>query len=284
MFRTQQKLVRSRQDEMTSRHGIAEFDTSSHSEFVEYYEKESLNEATRARFAAVRSRVIRLARRDDRKTDPLQALDIGCGAGTQCVMWASEGDRVYGIDINAPLIEIGRKRAEAAKLPIRFDVGSATSLPYADASMDVCLMPELLEHVPDWESCLNEAIRVLRRGGVLYTSTTNFLCPIQQEFNLPLYSWYPGPAKRYFEKLAITTRPEIANYARYPAVNWFSYYGLARYLQQRGMRCFDRFDMIDMESLNPWKRIIVSSVRHLPPLRLLGQVATSGSIVFAVKQ
>jgi 2-polyprenyl-3-methyl-5-hydroxy-6-metoxy-1,4-benzoquinol methylase len=55
--------------------------------------------------------------------------------------------------------------------------------------MDVCLLPELLEHVADWQSCLNEAARVLRPGGLLYLSTTNVLCPRQQEFNLPLYSF-----------------------------------------------------------------------------------------------
>ena len=76
--------------------------------------------------------------------------------------------------------------------------------------MDVCLLPELLEHVADWQSCLKEAPRVLRSGGLLYLSTTNVLRPRQEEFNLPLYSWYPGPLKRYCERLAMTTRPALA--------------------------------------------------------------------------
>jgi ubiquinone/menaquinone biosynthesis C-methylase UbiE len=269
---------------MTATQGPAEFDTSSHAEFTEYYDKESLSEATRNRFAAIRSRAVILAGRDGASKRQLSMLDVGCGTGMQCLMWASEGDRAYGIDINAPLIEIGRKRADAAKLDIRFDVGSATALPYHDASMDVCLVSELLEHVQDWQSCLNEAVRILRPGGVLYASTTNFLCPKQHEFNLPLYAWYPGSLKRYFEKLAVTTRPQIANYAKYPAVNWFSYYALAAYLGQRGFTSFDRFDLISADSAGGLKRVILSAIKRSTLLRFVGHACTSGTIIFAVKK
>ena len=103
--------------------------------------------------------------------------------------------------------------------------------------MSVCL-PELLEHVPDWETCLREAARSLDPGGLLYLSTTNVLCPVQSEFNLPLYSWYPGFIKRRYERLAVTTRPAIANYAKYPAVNWFTFYRLRDYLASTGLQMF----------------------------------------------
>ena len=76
---------------------------------------------------------------------------------------------------------------------------------------------------------------MLRPGGVLYLRTTNRLCPIQAEFSLPLYAWHPRSMKRYCERLAVTTRPGIANYARYPAVHWFSYFQLKEYLTQLGL-------------------------------------------------
>ena len=268
---------------MTSTGGPAEFDTSSHRQFVDYYEKQSLTESTRQRFEAIRKRVLRLAHSGGRVKAPLDVLDIGCGAGMQCVMWASAGDRAYGIDINASLVEIARERAAVAKVSVRFDIGSATSLPYEAASMDVCLMPELLEHIQDWEACLNEAVRILRPGGVLFLSTSNLLCPVQHEFNLALYAWYPPPLNHYFEKLAVTTRPDIANYARYPAVHWFTYYGLARYLRQHGMSCFDRFDMIDTDGSGPLKVTVVRLIRGSWLLRIAGQMCTPGTIVFAVK-
>jgi 2-polyprenyl-6-hydroxyphenyl methylase/3-demethylubiquinone-9 3-methyltransferase len=193
------------------------------------------------------------------------------------------GHKVYGIDVNLALIEIARTRATEDGFAIEFDVGSATELPYPDASMDVALLPELLEHVADWQLCLREAMRILKPGGYLYVSTTNWLCPVQSEFNLPLYSWYPGFLKRRYEKLAVTTRPELANYCKYPAVNWFSYYSLSKFLTSQDFRCLDRFDMMDTEMSGTPVRLAVRLLRALPPLRFIGQLFTSGSIVFAIK-
>jgi 2-polyprenyl-6-hydroxyphenyl methylase/3-demethylubiquinone-9 3-methyltransferase len=213
----------------------------------------------------------------------LNVADIGCGSGTQCRLWAKLGHRVHGLDVNAPLIEVAKRRALEEKLDIVFDVGTATDLPYPDSSMDVALLPELLEHVANWEGCLNEAVRVLKPGGLLYVSTSNWLCPIQEEFNLPMYSWYPSFLKRKYERLASTTRPEIANHCKYPAVNWFSYYSLANYLAKRGFQCMDRFDMVDTEHKWALVKLAVTLIRSIPPLRFIGHVFTSGSIVFAVK-
>jgi 2-polyprenyl-3-methyl-5-hydroxy-6-metoxy-1,4-benzoquinol methylase len=262
----------------------ASFDHESDPRFYGYYEKESLSEATLVRFRTIKNKLLALAAREGIAVEGLQVLDIGCGAGTQSRLWAEEGHRVNGLDVNAPLIELARDRAAQAQLQIEFRMGSATALPYPDRCMDVCLMPELLEHVADWETCVNEAVRVLRPQGLLFLSTTNVLCPRQQEFNLPLYSWYPRFAKRRIERLAVTTRPQLANHAKYPAVHWFSYYQLAGYLSVRGIRCFDRFDMIDVAGLSTLPRFAIAAARAAAPLRFFGHVLTEGTTVFGVKR
>ena len=270
----------------TEANNDTKWDHSSDQNFVDYYAEQSTSATTLQRFALVRDRVLKLLA-EIRKPDDNKALDvadIGCGTGTQARLWASLGHQVHAIDVNSALVDIGKSRAASEKLAIEFDVGSATELPYPDYSMDVALLPELLEHVADWEGCLNEAIRILKPGGVLYASTTNFLCPIQNEFNLPLYSWYPASLKRRYERLAVTTRPELANYCKYPAVNWFSYYTLAAYLGKHGFECRDRFDMVDRERLGTVGKVAIGLIRSLPPLRFLGQVGTPGSIVFAIRR
>lgn len=260
------------------------WDHSTNPDFLEYYARQSLSPKTIGRFTRVRDKALALLAESDGRTGLLEVVDIGCGAGTQCRLWAQLGHHVHGLDVNAPLVEVARQRAREEQLEIQFDVGSATALPYADASMDVSLLPELLEHVADWEACINEAVRVLKPGGLLYLSTTNWLCPMQDEFNLPMYSWYPPFLKRRYERLAVTTRPEIANHAKYPAIHWFSFYSLAAFLGKRGFRCLDRFDLIDTDSRGILQRGAVRLIRAIPPLRLAGHLLTPNTILFALKQ
>ena len=261
----------------------AGFDTSSHEDFFKYYEQQSLSPKTMERFRSICETLLRQVVRADRST-PLDVLDIGCGAGAQSTIWLERGHRYRGVDINRPLIELAQQRALQMRSAARFDVGSATALPFADASADVCLLPELLEHVADWQGCVNEAVRVLRPGGLLYISTTSCLCPKQEEFNLPFYSWYPAPLKRHFERRAVTDWPAVANFAKYPAVNWFSFYGLRTYLAPRGFDCLDRFDLIDTPSKGSPVRAVIGVLRALPPLRWLGHVATSYTVIVGRKR
>ena len=260
------------------------WDHSSDPTFVDYYEKQSLKPETIQRFTSIRDKALKLlASRLGYAASNLHVADIGCGTGTQSQLWSELGHHAHGLDVNASLIDIAKRRATEAGLEISFDVVSATELPYSDDSMDVVLLPELLEHVADWQRCLDEAIRVLKPGGLLYLSTTNWLCPVQQEFNLPMYSWYPGVLKRRFERLAVTSRPEIANYCRYPAVIWFSFYSLSTYLARRGFASLDRFDMIDPAGKGALTRLALTLIKKIPPLRFIGHVLTPGSIVFAIR-
>ena len=254
------------------------FDTGSHESFYEYYKKQSLSPQTLQRFEAIAEVVMRV-RGKPPAGQALDVLDVGCGAGAQCQFWA--GHRYVGIDINEPLVRLARERATEHGMAARFEVGSATLLPFPDAAFDVCLMPELLEHIADWRACLNEAVRVLRPGGMVYISTSNRLCPKQQEFNLPGYSWYPGFAKRYFERRAVTDWPAVANYAKYPAVNWFSFYQLRDYFAAHGFVSSDRFDFIRLDNKSPRARALVKLLRAVPPLRLLGHVMTPDTVVVA---
>lgn len=259
-----------------------DYDHGTHEEFLRYYAEQSLQERIRERFLALRGIVLRQLKPGEATI--LDVADIGCGAGTLSQLWAELDHRVHGLDVNASLIELARQRADERNLHIDFQVGSATDLPWYNESMDICLVPELLEHIVQWQVCLDEFARILRPGGILYISTTNKLCPIQEEFNLPLYSWYPAPLKRYYERLAVTSRPEIANYAKYPAVNWFTFYNLRTELEQRGLASKDRFDVMDLSNKPAVQRFLVQLIRVLPPLHLLAQFATPYIAVIAVKK
>ena len=257
-------------------------DHSSHTEFYDYYSKQSLTAAARERFRAIRDTVLRVSSPAGNRV--FDVADIGCNAGTQSLLWAELGHRVHGLDINQPLLELARQRANDAGCSIEFRIGSAVALPWKDESMDICLAIELLEHVQDWQACVREFTRILRPGGVLFMTTSSRLCPLQQEFNLPLYSWYPSPIKRYRERLAVTTHPQLANYAMYPAIHWFSFYQLKRQLAKRGFDSLDRFDLINTRQKGIVARAIVKSIRNVPPLRFLGHLATPGTTILSTKR
>src|SRR6478672_1090290 len=235
------------------------WDHSTHTEFFDYYARQSQTAEAEQRFRGVRDAILRVtgSTRGDRRR--LDMIDVGCNTGAQCIMWAELGHAAHGVDVNEALLTLGRGRAAAAGLDVEFAVGSATDLPWPDASADVVIALELLEHVAPWMRCLDEFVRVLRPGGVLFVTTTNVLCPYQSEYNLPLYSWYPAPLKRHYEKLASTTRPALANYAKYPAVNWFTYYGLRRILASQGFRCLDRFDIMDPDGKSGLSKAVLGA-------------------------
>jgi 2-polyprenyl-6-hydroxyphenyl methylase/3-demethylubiquinone-9 3-methyltransferase len=262
------------------------WDHGTRREFFEYYKRESESPRSVERFANMKARVYAVLDAESRPRSKLVVADIGCGPGTQSLMWARDGHRVLGLDVNEAFIDLARERSAESGLDLEWVVGSASELPWDDGSIDVCLAPELLEHVPDWETCVDELCRVLRPGGVLMITTTNKLCPVQQEFDLPLYSWYPARLKRRYERLAVTTRPELVGHATYPAVNavnWFSYYGLRACLEQRGLRCMDRFDLAAVSGRGGTAARVAAVARRVPPLRFLLHVITPNTLVAGIR-
>jgi len=124
--------------------------------FVDYYAEESLKPSTLQRFQGTKDAVIRTANHLGLSAPPWKVADIGCGAGTQCEMWARDGHRVFGLDINPALIELARNRMAKKGVDVDLRVGSGASLPWASESMDVVLCPELLEPVQVrscWSAC-----------------------------------------------------------------------------------------------------------------------------------
>lgn len=260
------------------------WDTASSEEFFKYYAERSVTPRDIDRFTAARNYVLRVMQEHGAVTTRLKVVDIGCGAGTQSFLWSALGHDLHGIDVNEPLVRLARERAAEKGYKADMRVGSATELPWKSGTMDLCILPELLEHVPDWQRCLDEAARVVKCGGFVYLTTTNKLCPFQQEFNLPAYSWYPRPLKRHFEKLAVTSRPELVQHATYPAVNWFTPYQLKREIKKRGFRkVYDRFDSIDTNSKSLAVRMTAQVIKNVSILRFFGHVVTTYSAVIAQK-
>jgi len=103
-----------------------------------------------------------------------RVLDVACGEGYGSALLAGVAGAVTGIDIDAGAIAHARQ-SYAALANISFAEGSASMLPLADASVDVVVSFETVEHLPRAEQprMLAEIARVLAADGVLVMSAPN---------------------------------------------------------------------------------------------------------------
>ena len=101
-----------------------------------------------------------------------RVLEIGCGTGNLALLVGQlhPGAEVVGLDPDPKALARARRKAERRSLPVRFDLGFAQELPYADASFDRVLSALMFHHLgPDEkERALCEVRRVLEPGGSLH--------------------------------------------------------------------------------------------------------------------
>jgi SAM-dependent methyltransferase len=98
-------------------------------------------------------------------------LDVGGGPGYFADAFRAAGGVYLGID---PDVGELSARGEPAKDMIR---ASGTELPIRSASVDVCYSSNVLEHVADPVSMLDEMVRVTRPGGTVFVSFTPWFSP-----------------------------------------------------------------------------------------------------------
>lgn len=102
-----------------------------------------------------------------------QVLDLGCAGGFMAEAIAQEGACVTGIDPAENAIEAARDHAAKEGLDIAYHVGQGEALPFADASFDIVVCVDVLEHVQNLPKVLSEIQRVLKPGGVFLFDTIN---------------------------------------------------------------------------------------------------------------
>jgi len=101
-------------------------------------------------------------------------LDIGCGAGILSESMASLGAKVSGIDASAELIAAAKQHAELQDLTIEYRQITSGDLRLEQGSQfDIITCMELLEHVPDPASLIQDCYALLKPGGQLFISTIN---------------------------------------------------------------------------------------------------------------
>ncbi len=90
-----------------------------------------------------------------------RALDAGCGSGRHTSALAAHFDKVIGIDISAPLIDIARQRSGPNARYVVSDL-----MAFADPDgFDLVFSSTTLHHMPDLEGALVRLRGLVRPGG-----------------------------------------------------------------------------------------------------------------------
>ena len=92
-------------------------------------------------------------------------LDVAAGNGNCSLAAARRWCDVTSTDYVPALLEDGRRRAEADRLPIRFQEADAEALPFEDGAFDVVLSSFGVMFAPNHARPASELLRVCRPGG-----------------------------------------------------------------------------------------------------------------------
>lgn len=125
----------------------------------------------------------------------IKLLDVGCydGSNTLKLVAGVKNLELHGIELVPEFVE------EAKKNGIEAVVGSANEpFPCSDASFDVVMANQLIEHLTKQDAFLDEVYRVLKPGGLFLVCTPN-LASWHNVVAL-FMGWQPFPMTIYSEK------------------------------------------------------------------------------------
>lgn len=101
--------------------------------------------------------------------DDRHVVDVASGEGYGSMLLASRAAGVVGVDVDATAV--AHATAKYVRDNLRFVRAAATALPLADASVDLAVSFETIEHLQDHDAMLAEIRRVMRPDGVLVMSS-----------------------------------------------------------------------------------------------------------------
>jgi ubiquinone/menaquinone biosynthesis C-methylase UbiE len=96
-----------------------------------------------------------------------RVLDVACGTGLAAIPAAAVGARVTGVDLTPRMLEVARRRADAARVTVDWVEGDAEALPFPDGHADVVLSTFGCMFAPRHEVVADELVRVLAADGRL---------------------------------------------------------------------------------------------------------------------
>jgi ubiquinone/menaquinone biosynthesis C-methylase UbiE len=133
-------------------------------------------------------------------------LDVACGEGYGSHLLSKSAFKVFGVDISKEIIDAAKLKY--VKNNIQFSVGNASSLDFANESLDLVVSFETIEHHNQHEEMLSEVKRVLKKSGVVMISTPDKL----RYSDIPRYKNPFHVKELYFDEFEDLIKKYFKNY------------------------------------------------------------------------
>jgi SAM-dependent methyltransferase len=168
-------------------------------------------------------------------------LDLGSGMGGTSVALRLAGAAPLAFEYNQDYCEIVRMRAARYDLALPVVNGAGERLPFADASFDLAICWDVVEHVQDPERLLAELARVLRPGGRALLTVINRFAFRDPHYHMPLLNWLPRPlAEALIERRGRSKRSsDFSDRQKLSEMHYYTIPGFRRLAGRYGFRVGD---------------------------------------------
>jgi ubiquinone/menaquinone biosynthesis C-methylase UbiE len=107
-------------------------------------------------------------------------LDLGCGAGRNCLFLAKEGFDVVSLDISGSALRITNARLHKERLTnVGLARGTMISLPFGSDCFDAVISISVIHHAvkKDINKIITEVYRTLRKNGMFFANVASIKDP-----------------------------------------------------------------------------------------------------------
>ncbi len=130
-----------------------------------------------ARIAYIQSEICKhfhMASDDITSWNQLNILEVGSGGGMLSESLAQFGATVKGIDASAVSVEVARRHAQqTATTNVSYEHTLSKDLVEQGKTFDVVINAEVIEHVLDQETLIDECCTLVKPGGLVIVATLN---------------------------------------------------------------------------------------------------------------
>lgn len=219
-------------------------------------------------------------------------LELGCGSAPFIYTALARGHVAVGIDNDEKRLAVAHAKIQAYGLnPAWQDavrLGDATDLDFEANSFELVLGWQVIEHIPNLNAALYEAVRVTRPGGFLVFWAPDYRAPYEAHYEMP---WPPFANRRDAERWVEAMGRPAGGIGTFFNITLYQVYGIlealgCRILEAKIDRALDSRDSsyFDLSSSGSLRRCAAAMLEGQRAATLPDRFRTPTSLMIAAQK